>query len=129
MELTQPRRPGGSFASEANWLGTLDNGSTTSQLTFLARAVQAHGDPRHRASFAKGIEYLLTAQQPTGCWPQIYPLRGSYHDAATFNDDATVNALEVLRATATGHHAFVPDHLRRRRRAWSAASAASWRRR
>jgi len=114
MEFTQPRRPGGSFASEASWIGTLDNGATTAQLTFLARAVQAHGDPRHRASFAKGIDYLLTSQQPTGCWPQIYPLRGSYHDAATFNDDATINALRVLRATASGEYAFVPEDLRRR---------------
>lgn len=39
---------------------------------------------------------------PNGCFPQIYPLRGGYHDAATFNDDATVNALRLLQDTAQG---------------------------
>jgi PelA/Pel-15E family pectate lyase len=50
---------------------------------------------------------LLTAQMPNGCWPQIYPLQGSYHDAITFNDDATINALEVMAEVARGRHAFL----------------------
>jgi PelA/Pel-15E family pectate lyase len=32
----------------------------------------------------------------------VYPLQGSYHDAATFNDDATVNVLRLLRDVADG---------------------------
>jgi PelA/Pel-15E family pectate lyase len=116
MELTRPRQPGESFSAEErwSWIGTLDNGATTEQLRFLAGAVAAHGDPAHRASYLRGVEYLLAAQQPTGCWPQVYPLMGSYHDAATFNDDATVNALRVLRSAGAGDYAWVPDELRAR---------------
>jgi PelA/Pel-15E family pectate lyase len=116
MELTRPRQAGESYSAEDRWtwIGTLDNGATTEQLVFLGLAARAHGDPRHREAFARGVEYLLAAQQPTGCWPQVYPLMGGYHDAATFNDDATINALRVLRATAAGQHDFVAAELRRR---------------
>lgn len=114
--FTRPRQPGESFASERSWtwIGTLDNGATTSQLRFLTGAIRAHGDSAHREAFQRGIEYLLAAQQPTGCWPQAYPLMGGYHDAATFNDDATINVLRVLRSTAAGEHAWVPDAVRGR---------------
>jgi PelA/Pel-15E family pectate lyase len=79
---------------------------------FLARAFAAHGDARHAAAFNRGIGYLVEAQRPTGCWPQVYPLMGGYHDAATYNDDATVHALEVLRRA--GRLDFVPAELRAR---------------
>jgi PelA/Pel-15E family pectate lyase len=116
IEFGEPRQPGQSWSAEERWtwVGTLDNGATTEQLRFLAGAIAAHGQPAHRASFLKGIEYLLTAQQPTGCWPQAYPLMGGYHDAATYNDDATINALRVLRAAASGEQAWVPDTMRAR---------------
>jgi PelA/Pel-15E family pectate lyase len=116
IDFTRPRQPGESFSADDRWtwIGTLDNGSTTEQLRFLAGAIAAHGDPAHRASFLRGIEYLLAAQQPTGCWPQVYPLMGGYHDAATFNDDATIHALQVLRDAADGDFARVPDELRTR---------------
>ncbi|MBB4634007.1 pectate lyase [Longimicrobium terrae] len=115
-DYVHARQPGESFGSDDRWtwIGTLDNGSTTEQLNFLARANAAHNVAAYRDAFARGIEYLLVSQQPSGCWPQIYPLEGGYHDAATYNDDATVHALQVLRATATGEHAFVPAELRAR---------------
>src|SRR6185437_7298286 len=49
--------------------------------------------------------FLLAMQYPNGCLPQIYPLEGSYHDAATFNDNAMVNALVVLRGVGAGKYA------------------------
>ena len=44
----------------------------------------------------------------------MYPLSGGYHDAATFNDDATVNVLRVLRGVADGEYPFVSTRDRRR---------------
>jgi PelA/Pel-15E family pectate lyase len=116
IDFAGPRETGQSWSAEERWtwMGTLDNGATTEQLRFLAGAIAAHDQPEHRRSFLKGIEYLLAAQQPTGCWPQAYPLMGGYHDAATFNDDATINALRVLHASAAGDHAWVPDEVRTR---------------
>jgi PelA/Pel-15E family pectate lyase len=116
IDFVRPRELGESWSAEERWtwVGTLDNGATTEQLRFLAGAIAAHDDPGHRASFLRGIEYLLTAQQPTGCWPQAYPLMGGYHDAATFNDDATINALRVLRDAGSGEYAWVPEEVRTR---------------
>ncbi|HYR08055.1 MAG TPA: pectate lyase, partial [Longimicrobium sp.] len=116
IEFAEPRQIGESWSAEERWtwVVTLDNGATTEQLRFLAGAIAAHDQPDHRRSFLEGIEYLLAAQQPTGCWPQAYPLMGSYHDAATYNDDATVHALQLLRESASGEHAWVPAELRAR---------------
>jgi PelA/Pel-15E family pectate lyase len=116
IEFTRPRQPGESFSAEERWtwIGTLDNGATTEQLRFIAGALRAHNDSGHRGSYLWGIEYLLAAQHPTGCWPQVYPLMGGYHDAATFNDDATINALRVLRSAAGIEQPWVPGELRTR---------------
>jgi PelA/Pel-15E family pectate lyase len=95
----RPRKPGESFYSETDgwqYIATLDNDSTTDQIRYLAAAFAATGDAKVRAAFARGMEYLFTAQFPNGCWPQVYPLQGGYHDAVTFNDDAIVNVMRLL---------------------------------
>jgi PelA/Pel-15E family pectate lyase len=109
INFTRPRARGESFSSEDSWswIGTLDNGATTEQLNFLGTLIRAQRSNDLEAAFSRGIDYLLVAQMPNGCWPQIFPLQGSYHDAITFNDDATVNALEVLDEVARGRHAFI----------------------
>lgn len=108
LDMRAPRRPGTAYGTEGDgwaYVPTFDNGATTEQLTYLARALAAGaGGAREREAAARGVRYLLAAQLPTGCWPQVYPLQGSYHDAATFNDDATVAVLRVLR-NAAGHDA------------------------
>jgi PelA/Pel-15E family pectate lyase len=102
-----------------NYVGTLDNDSTNTQLRFLAK-VQAltpgkDGDA-YRASFLKGIRYLLAAQFPNGGWPQVYPLEGGYHDAITFNDNAVSESAETLTWVfeGKGDYAFVPADVRKK---------------
>lgn len=101
---------------EWSYVGTIDNNATTSELRFLARFQSAYpgaeGEP-YRASFLKGIRYLLNAQFPNGGWPQIYPLQGGYHDALTFNDDALSSVVTVLAQVARrqGDYAFVSEAL------------------
>ncbi|WP_229417277.1 pectate lyase [Massilia sp. Root418] len=101
-----------------NFVGTIDNDATTTELRFLARvqaqAPGADGDA-YRASFAKGLRYLLNAQYPNGGYPQIYPLQGGYHDAITFNDNALSSVVSLLNeisagkgAAGKGDYAFVP---------------------
>ena len=112
--MLRARRPGESFFSEnTNWqyIATVDNGSTTSQLEFLARADRAtsSGEPRYRSAFVRGVRYLLNAQYPNGCWPQVYPLQGGYHDAATYNDDSMLHVIEMLGDVALRRQLFVPD--------------------
>lgn len=96
-----------------SFVGTIDNDATTTEIRFLARVQAAlpgvEGDP-YRAAALKGVRYLLGAQFPNGGWPQIYPLRGGYHDALTFNDDALTLVVTTLAAVAArqGDYAFVP---------------------
>ena len=80
----------------------------------LDAAVAATGEPQWRAAFGKAIDYLLSAQFPNGCWPQVYPLQGGYHDAITHNDDAMVNVLRVLDDVTAGRlKAASPDAKKR----------------
>jgi PelA/Pel-15E family pectate lyase len=101
-----------------NYVGTLDNDATNTQLQFLAK-VAAHAGTdgtAYRASFLRGVEYLLAAQYPNGGWPQVYPLEGGYHDAITVNDGAVEESLRLLNDVAEGKNqfAFVPADVRKR---------------
>jgi PelA/Pel-15E family pectate lyase len=101
-----------------NYVGTLDNDATNTELHFLAlvaaKAPGKEGDG-YRASFVKGIRYELAAQFPNGGWPQVWPLEGGYHDAITFNDNAVTETATLMTAVAKGEgeYGFVPKELRR----------------
>jgi PelA/Pel-15E family pectate lyase len=110
------RAPGESYFAEDStwtWISTIDNDATTEEIHFLARANAATRDARYEAAIGRGIDYLLASQYPNGCFPQIYPIQGSYHDAATFNDDATINVLRLFREVAAGDYAYVSAKQRR----------------
>ena len=107
-----PREKGQSWFSESDkwqWIATIDNSSTTEQMQFLLMIDSVRPDPRYRAAWKRGFEYLLAAQYPNGCWPQVWPLDGGYHDAVTFNDDATTNVLATLQQAADGKPAWLGD--------------------
>lgn len=104
----EPRQPGESFSVFDGWsyVGTFDNDATTEHLRFLAHAYVARPEERYRQAVLRGLAYVRQAQFPNGCWPQVYPLQGSYHDAATYNDGAMVNVLRLLRDASRGADAF-----------------------
>ena len=79
---------------------TIDNGATFTQLEYLARVYTAQKQERHREAFIKGLDYLLAAQYENGGWPQYYPLRKGYYTRITYNDNAMVGVLELLRDVA-----------------------------
>ena len=112
-DFDTPREPGW------NYVGTLDNGATTTELRFLALVAQempGRDGERYRAGFMRGIRYLLSAQFPNGGWPQVWPLEGGYHDAITYNDDAVALAAELLTAVGNNDksaYSFVRPAMRR----------------
>jgi PelA/Pel-15E family pectate lyase len=111
------RRPGESYFAESadwEWISTIDNDQTTEEIHFLSMADQAHRDARYETAIVRGVDYVLESQYPNGCFPQVYPLEGSYHDAATFNDNATVNALTLLREDSSAAYPYSPASQRRR---------------
>ena len=79
---------------------TIDNGATYTQMNYLARVYSTTKLPRFRDGFLKGVDFLLAAQYPNGGWPQFYPLRRGYYTHITFNDDAMIGAMTVLRHVA-----------------------------
>lgn len=119
-----PRRPGEHWVPGQDarrktawtYVGTFDNGATTTEMRFLARVqtqgAGAEGEP-YRAAFLKGLRYLLNAQYPNGGFPQVYPLQGGYHDAITLNDNAMARVVELLMEVGEGRgdYAFVPAAL------------------
>lgn len=95
---------------------TIDNGATYTQLSFLARVYTKTQQARHRESFLKGLDYLLKAQYPNGGWPQFYPDLSGYYKHITYNDDAMIGVMKLLRDVAAGNpnYAFVDDARRAR---------------
>lgn len=96
---------------EPNWnyVGTIDNDATTTQMVFLAKVITAASGKdaaAYRAAFFRGINYLFAAQYPNGGWPQVWPLEGGYHDAITYNDDAMTQVVELMRHVADGREEF-----------------------
>jgi hypothetical protein len=96
------------LAPVASGPGDFDAANT--ELHFLAEMSAAwpgrEGDG-YRASFLRGVDYLLRAQYPNGGWPQVWPLEGGYHDAVTINDDAVTESMEVLARVAEGSAVLV----------------------
>lgn len=79
---------------------TTDNGATTMQMLFLARLYQATKDKRYKAGFERAVEYLLSGQYENGGWPQFWPEMHGYQVHITYNDDAMVNTMLLLRSVA-----------------------------
>jgi PelA/Pel-15E family pectate lyase len=100
-----------------NYVGTIDNDATTTEMNFLAKVIASVKAPEgeaYRAAFTRGMDYLFAAEFPNGGWPQVWPLEGSYHDAITYNDDAVSQVVELMMHAADGQgdFAFVPKSVR-----------------
>ena len=95
--ISAPHRPGAPQSHYRGGQGGFDNEATTAQMRFLARAYKATGDHRYRDAFLRGVDYLLHAQYPSGGWPQVYPLSGTFQRCVTFNDYAMTSVMELLR--------------------------------
>lgn len=93
---------------------TYDNGATTDELRFLARMYAATKDATYQAAFDRGLDYVLKGQYANGGWPQYHPPGKSYHRHITFNDNAMVRLLELVREVAKNDtYAFVDDARRK----------------
>jgi PelA/Pel-15E family pectate lyase len=101
---------------------TIDDGATTTPLRVFALVITATNDAELRAAFDRGFDYLLAAQYPSGGWPQYFPLKPGYSAHITYNDNAMVNVLTLLRDTAEGRAPFAfVDEARRARAAAAVA--------
>lgn len=90
---------------------TIDNDATTSEIYYLARVYQATKDERYKKAVLNGLQYLFNAQYPNGGWPQFWPRPEGYYTEITYNDDAMVNVMEMIRQVyeKQAPYDFIPD--------------------
>ncbi|HEX6273849.1 MAG TPA: pectate lyase [Polyangiaceae bacterium] len=79
---------------------TIDNGATTTQVEFLSRVYGATECEIYRDAAVSGLEYLFSGQYENGGWPQEFPNGDGYHTHITFNDDAMLHVLTLLRVVS-----------------------------
>lgn len=75
---------------------TIDNNATTKEIRYLVTAFKKYNNKGYLEAAEKGIRYLLKMQYPNGGFPQFYPDSSGYRSQVTFNDNAMINALNIL---------------------------------
>jgi PelA/Pel-15E family pectate lyase len=85
---------------------TIDDESTTKEITYLLDAFDKTQNSVYLSSAERGIKYLLDAQYPSGGWSQFFPDTSGYRKHITFNDNAMINVLWVMKKTAEKEGAF-----------------------
>jgi|WetSurMetagenome_2_1015567.scaffolds.fasta_scaffold00041_54 PelA/Pel-15E family pectate lyase len=83
-----------------------DNSATTTELKFLARMFNKTKNQSYKESYSSGLKFILDAQYENGGWPMFWPLRKGYYTHITFNDNAIVNILRLLREINSGNPLF-----------------------
>ena len=92
---------------------TIDNDATSVEMLLLAKVYSASAKAKTlkkkelkqlHSAFERALGYILEAQYDNGGWPQFYPLKPLnneghpfYSDHITFNDNAMVNVMLLLR--------------------------------
>lgn len=111
---------------------TIDNRTTYPQVAYLGKIITAsllkttppNNFRKYKEAFNKGLDYLLASQYENGGFPQFFPLKKGYYTHITFNDDAMMGVLRVLRDIAQQGEDFRFVDEGRRARAASAVAKA-----
>lgn len=90
---------------------TIDNDATITEIRYLARIYNATQDEKYNKAVQRGLQYLFDAQYDNGGWPQFYPRPSGYYIHITYNDNAMINVMEVLREVyeKQAPYTFLPD--------------------
>lgn len=95
-------------------VGTIDNYATVNEIKFLIDVYNKTKEPALLEGIYKGYDYLLEMQYDSGAFPQYYPYEifdNAYVRYGTFNDEATVRVLRLMRDTVykSSGYEFVSD--------------------
>src|SRR4051794_1247803 len=112
-DVSQPPNP--SEKVDSGWtMSTIDNNATYTELRLLARAYALdHGNTAALDAFNRGLDYLFSAQYPSGGWPQRFPLPNNYGKQITFSDHAMTGVMNLLLDVATNPDFGFVDAARR----------------
>lgn len=79
---------------------TIDNKATSREIVYLVKAYASTKNEKYLSAAKRGIDYILKAQYENGGWPQYYPNKKIYRAQVTYNDDAMINVLQILKDIA-----------------------------
>ena len=85
---------------------TIDNDATSKEIRYLIKAYHQTKNKKYLTASEKGIKYLLKMQYKNGGFPQFYPDLSSYRHEITYNDNAMINAMNVLYDVALRRNGF-----------------------
>ena len=93
---------------------TFDNGTTYSQIEYLAKVYSVTKENKYKDAAIKGLEFILKAQYPNGGWPQFYPDTSGYRKYITFNDGAMIGNMNLLHQVVQNksYFSFVDNALK-----------------
>jgi len=85
---------------------TIDNHATSREIRHLVQAYQKTKNEKYLKAAETGISYLLKMQYENGGFPQFYPDTSGYRKHITYNDNAMINALRVLKDVSESKKGF-----------------------
>ena len=85
---------------------TIDNDATTKEVRYLIKVYHQSKNKKYLTAAENGIKYLLKMQYKNGGFPQFYPDLSSYRHEITYNDNAMINAMNVLYDVAFRRNGF-----------------------
>lgn len=110
-ELTQQELEDVIHAKDDVNASTIDNDATSTEIRYLSRLYLATGISKYKDAALNGILYILKSQYPNGGFPQFWPRPTGYYTHITYNDNAMVNVMKILREVYEKKAPFkyVPD--------------------
>jgi PelA/Pel-15E family pectate lyase len=85
---------------------TIDDKATTREINSLVTFYKKTNNIAYLKSAERGIKYLLEAQNKAGGWGQFYPDSSGYHKHITYNDNAMIDVMWIMKNTTTGKEDF-----------------------
>jgi PelA/Pel-15E family pectate lyase len=76
---------------------TFDNSTTYTHIEYLAQVFTLTHIEKYKDACLKGISFTLSAQYSNGGWPQYFPLEENYSRRITFNDEAYLGVMLMLK--------------------------------
>lgn len=81
---------------------TTDNNATILEMTYLAKLYRQVPDSRYKKAFVKGVNFLLNGQYKNGGWPQFWPENHGYQVHITYNDNAMLQTMQIIKNLRDG---------------------------
>ncbi|WP_428655210.1 pectate lyase [Runella sp.] len=94
------------LAEKSKLDATIDDQATTREIKMLVTTYKKTNNPIYLKTAEIGINYLLTAQNSAGGWGQFYPDTSGYRKHITYNDNAMIDAMEIMKSITEGTNDF-----------------------